>query len=85
MKRIQRSEAGDYLKAGYALIIIEDGTIVCLKEKKIHLQQANWHSTISIADFNQLYMHAHFGLYEQEAFIDEKKDEEYYQWRAKYQ
>lgn len=85
MKVIESSQVIEYLKAGHALVIIEDGTLVFLQAGKIRLQNTNWHSVVSYSDFCELYLHAHFGLYEEEVRIDEKKDEEYYQWRAKYQ
>ncbi len=85
MKIIESVEVVEYLKAGHFLVIIEDGTLVVLQEGKIRLQNPNWHSVVSYSDFKVLYPKAHFGLYEEEVTIDEKKDEEYYRWRAKYQ
>ena len=85
MKVIESNQVMEYLKAGHVLVIMEDGTLVCLKAEKIYLQNTNWHSVVSCQDFWELYPQAHFGLYEEEVTIDEKKDEEYYQWRAKYQ
>ncbi len=86
MQEINWDQIEQALKEYAILICVEDRTIVYQKKKKIYLQNEKWHSCINYADFYTLYAKSHFVIYENDDIqIDEKKDEEYYQWREKYQ
>ena len=86
MKEIQINEVGQYLKDGFVLVVVEDRTFIQYKNQKIYLYNSQWHSTMPWSDFYPLYQKMHFVLYEEhQELVDEKKDEEYYQWASKYQ
>lgn len=86
MKEIQINEVGQYLKDGFVLVVVEDRTFIQYKNQKICLYNSQWHSTMPWSDFYPLYQKMHFVLYEEhQELVDEKKDEEYYQWASKYQ
>ncbi len=86
MQEITWDQIEQALRDKEILICVEDRTIVCQRKEKIYLYNEKWHSFMNYADFYSLYANQHFVLYEKdEDFIDEKKDEEYYQWREKYQ
>ncbi len=74
------------LKEEMTLVHKKDRTIVKYHDGKIILHHDKWHSSISEEDFLELYYESEFIVYEaQEQTIDEKKDEEYYQWAANHQ
>ncbi|MDO4467439.1 MAG: hypothetical protein Q4C49_10630 [Bacillota bacterium] len=72
-----------YLKKGFALVVIENKTIVAYRNEGIFLQNENWHTTIKVDDFLELFENNTFLVYENKE-IEIGNDEEYYQWRAKY-
>lgn len=86
MQEIQWKDINYALKEGMILMVVEDHTYVRMKEDRIFLHNENWHTWMDCADFCELYKKNHFVIYEDsQDLIDEKKDEEYYQWREKYQ
>ncbi|MBQ0064740.1 MAG: hypothetical protein KBT48_03175 [Firmicutes bacterium] len=72
-----------YLKQGYVLIVVENKTIVALRENGIFLQNENWHTTMKLEDYMELFENNTFVVYENKEF-EIGNDEEYYKWRAKY-
>lgn len=86
MEKIHSLQAMSYLEEGHTLIHTNDRTIIKLKEKRIILHHEKWHSSLDIHAFFELYKDSYFWVYEkEEQGIDEKKDEEYYQWASHYQ
>ncbi len=79
-------EALRYLQEGYTLILQAERTFVHQFEEVVYLHNDQWHTRLSLSDFEQLYANNRFILYEtQEQTIDTKKDEEYYQWAERNQ
>lgn len=72
-----------YLKQGYALVVVENKTIVAYRNEGIFLQSENWHTTMKFEDFMELFENNTFLVYENKEF-EIGNDEEYYKWRAKY-
>lgn len=72
-----------YLKQGYALVVVENKTIIAYRNDGIFLQSENWHTTMKFEDFMELFENNTFLVYENKEF-EIGNDEEYYKWRAKY-
>lgn len=79
-------EANNLLKSGYVLIILENRTVVCIKNGIYFLMNENWHTKVKEENFIEMFENNTFMIWEDstEEGISSQKDEEYYAWRHKY-
>lgn len=79
-------EANNLLKSSYVLIIIENRTVVYIKNGAYFLMNENWHTKIKEDDFLEMFENNTFMIWEDsiDEGISSQKDEEYYAWRHKY-